>query len=241
MRMRGVSCVIAAAPARWRVRPRRACTVVQPCAADTVLLHAAGSLRGALTEVSKAFEASSGDTVQAKYGPSGLLKDEIAGGAQGRGVRLRQHGASAGAGRRQEERPGRAVRAQPAVRAGAARARGRRREPARAHARPRGQARHLDAEGRPVGRLCLRGVPQGRHGEARRARRAGEEGAAAHRRADERAAAGGPQRLWLARRRGPRRHLPHLLHQRARRRSRKIPASRSWRCRMRSRSAPTTG
>ena len=51
-------------------------------AADTVLLHAAGSLRGALTEVSKAFEASGGDTVQAKYGPSGLLKDEIAGGAR---------------------------------------------------------------------------------------------------------------------------------------------------------------
>ncbi len=51
-------------------------------AADTVLLHAAGSLRAALTEVSKAFEASSGATVQAKYGPSGILKDEIAGGAK---------------------------------------------------------------------------------------------------------------------------------------------------------------
>jgi ABC-type molybdate transport system substrate-binding protein len=51
-------------------------------AADTVLLHAAGSLRGALTEVSKAFEAASGATVQAKYGPSGILKDEIAGGAK---------------------------------------------------------------------------------------------------------------------------------------------------------------
>ena len=50
--------------------------------ADTVLLHAAGSLRGALTEVSKAFEASGGGTVQAKYGPSGLLKDEIVGGAK---------------------------------------------------------------------------------------------------------------------------------------------------------------
>ena len=53
-----------------------------PASADTVLLHAAGSLRGALTEVSKAFEASGGGTVQAKYGPSGLLKDEIAGGAK---------------------------------------------------------------------------------------------------------------------------------------------------------------
>jgi ABC-type molybdate transport system substrate-binding protein len=51
-------------------------------AADTVLLHAAGSLRGALTEVSNAFEKSSGVKVVAKYGPSGLLRDEIAGGAR---------------------------------------------------------------------------------------------------------------------------------------------------------------
>src|SRR5262245_58031861 len=48
--------------------------------AETVLLHAAGSLRGALTEVAKAFEAASGATVQMKYGPSGVLKDGIANG-----------------------------------------------------------------------------------------------------------------------------------------------------------------
>src|SRR5262249_60040111 len=47
-----------------------------------VLLHAAGSLRTALTEVTWAFEAVSGQRVQAKYGPSGTLKDEIAGGAR---------------------------------------------------------------------------------------------------------------------------------------------------------------
>jgi molybdate transport system substrate-binding protein len=51
-------------------------------AADTVLLHAAGSLRGALTEVSAAYEKSTGVKVQAKYGPSGLLRDEIAGGTK---------------------------------------------------------------------------------------------------------------------------------------------------------------
>lgn len=51
-------------------------------AMDSVLLHAAGSLRGALTDVSKAFEAATGIAVAAKYGPSGLLKDEIAGGAK---------------------------------------------------------------------------------------------------------------------------------------------------------------
>jgi len=53
-----------------------------PALAQDVLLHAAGSLRGALTEVAGAFEAASGIKVQAKYGPSGLLRDEIAGGAK---------------------------------------------------------------------------------------------------------------------------------------------------------------
>ena len=49
---------------------------------DIVLLHSAGSLRSALTDVSSAFKAATGTTVQAKFGPSGLLKDEIAGGAK---------------------------------------------------------------------------------------------------------------------------------------------------------------
>ena len=47
-------------------------------AEETVLLHAAGSLRAALTEVAKAFEAAGRGKVQAKFGASGLLKDEIA-------------------------------------------------------------------------------------------------------------------------------------------------------------------
>jgi len=51
-------------------------------ASDIVLLHAAGSLRGALTEVSQAFEKASPLKVQAKFGASGLLKDEIAAGAK---------------------------------------------------------------------------------------------------------------------------------------------------------------
>lgn len=50
--------------------------------AETIQLYAAGSLRGALTNAAKVFEAESGDTVQMKFGPSGLLKDEIAGGAR---------------------------------------------------------------------------------------------------------------------------------------------------------------
>ncbi len=51
-------------------------------AEETVLLHAAGSLRAALTEVAKDFEAAGVGKVQAKFGASGLLKDEIASGAK---------------------------------------------------------------------------------------------------------------------------------------------------------------
>ena len=50
-------------------------------AEETVLLHAAGSLRGALTEVAKGFEAAGHGKVQAKFGPSGLLKNAIVAGA----------------------------------------------------------------------------------------------------------------------------------------------------------------
>lgn len=50
--------------------------------ADEIQLYAAGSLRGALTEIAKAFEAETGDHVTAKFGPSGTLKDEIVKGAK---------------------------------------------------------------------------------------------------------------------------------------------------------------
>ncbi|WP_257195159.1 MULTISPECIES: substrate-binding domain-containing protein [unclassified Bradyrhizobium] len=49
---------------------------------ETVHLYAAGSLRAALSDMAKAFEAESGTAVEAKYGPSGTLKDEIAAGAK---------------------------------------------------------------------------------------------------------------------------------------------------------------
>ena len=50
-------------------------------AAEPVRLHAAGSLRDALTEVARAFDAAPGGvSVEAKFGPSGLLRDAIAGG-----------------------------------------------------------------------------------------------------------------------------------------------------------------
>jgi molybdate transport system substrate-binding protein len=49
-------------------------------AAD-IQLYAAGSLRAALTDVSKAFTVATGHRVQQKFGPSGVLKDEIVAGA----------------------------------------------------------------------------------------------------------------------------------------------------------------
>ena len=50
--------------------------------ADTVTLYAAGSLKGALTDVAKVYEANNGHKVTMTFGPSGLLKKEIADGAK---------------------------------------------------------------------------------------------------------------------------------------------------------------
>ena len=50
--------------------------------ADTVQLYAAGSLKSALTDVAKAFEAKTGNKVEAKYGASGVLRKEITDGAK---------------------------------------------------------------------------------------------------------------------------------------------------------------
>lgn len=47
---------------------------------DIVLLHAAGSLRAALTTVAETFEATTGHTVRATFRPSGTLKEAIAAG-----------------------------------------------------------------------------------------------------------------------------------------------------------------
>jgi molybdate transport system substrate-binding protein len=51
-------------------------------AAETISLYAAGSLKDALTDVAKAYEASSGHKVAMKFGPSGQLKKEIADGGK---------------------------------------------------------------------------------------------------------------------------------------------------------------
>ena len=56
--------------------------MVGPAAAETVQLYGAGSLKGALTDLAKAYETTTGNKIEAKYGPSGMLKNEISGGAK---------------------------------------------------------------------------------------------------------------------------------------------------------------
>lgn len=55
--------------------------ITTPAFADPVRLFAAGSLRAALTDVGAAYEKAAGTKIEAKFGPSGLLRDEIASGA----------------------------------------------------------------------------------------------------------------------------------------------------------------
>jgi ABC-type molybdate transport system substrate-binding protein len=52
-------------------------------AEDSVRLHAAGSLRPALTEVARAYTAAYGAKVQAQFGASGLLRGRLDGGEPG--------------------------------------------------------------------------------------------------------------------------------------------------------------
>ena len=51
-------------------------------AAETITVYAAGSLKSALTDLVESYESATGNTVSAKYGASGLLKDEISKGAK---------------------------------------------------------------------------------------------------------------------------------------------------------------
>ncbi|WP_459936073.1 substrate-binding domain-containing protein [Desulfonatronum parangueonense] len=51
--------------------------VPMPVKAEQVNLYAAGSLRAALSDVAKAFEAATGNSVATEFGPSGLLRQRI--------------------------------------------------------------------------------------------------------------------------------------------------------------------
>lgn len=51
--------------------------IAQPALAQEVRLHAAGSLKAAMTDIADAFETATGATVQRNFGPSGLLRERI--------------------------------------------------------------------------------------------------------------------------------------------------------------------
>ena len=185
-------------------------------ASEAVLLHAAGSLRGALSEISQAFEKSLGLKVQAKFGPSGLLKDEIAAGGKADvfarriwniRMALTKAGKSAPVVLFARNklcalvRPGLAVTSDTLL---------------ERMLDPANQIGNIDPESRSVRRLRLRGLPQSGGRSAECACDAGEEGAATHRRGQQRRGAGRTQSLRLAYCRRPGRYFPGLLHGRAR-------------------------
>ncbi len=49
----------------------------QPALAQEVHLHAAGSLKAAMTDIADAYQAATGATVARSFGPSGLLRERI--------------------------------------------------------------------------------------------------------------------------------------------------------------------
>jgi ABC-type molybdate transport system substrate-binding protein len=91
---------------------------MQAKATDPVQLYAAGSLRAALTEIAAAFEAQASIKVQAKFGPSGTLKDEIARGARADVFASANMEHPQAFARREKERAGYPLCAQPALRPG---------------------------------------------------------------------------------------------------------------------------
>jgi molybdate transport system substrate-binding protein len=68
---------------RWVLSTFLLMLITASARAETIHLYAAGSLRAALTEVARAFEADSSgqDKVETKFGASGLLRERIESGA----------------------------------------------------------------------------------------------------------------------------------------------------------------
>ena len=184
-------------------------------AEETVLLHAAGSLRVALTEVANGFEAAGLGKVQTKFGPSGILKNEIAAGAAAEvfaSANMEHPQALAS-----EKRSGPVVlfarnRLCALVRPGLEVT------PASLLARmldPQMKLGTSTPKADPSGDYAWEVFQRAEKITSRRLRHAREESAAAYRRAVQPARAAGPLGLRRTHRARERRYLPHLLHQRA--------------------------
>ena len=184
--------------------------------ADDVHLYAAGSLRAALTDVGTAFTAKTGHRVVAKFGPSGVLEKEIAGGAKA--------DVFASANMDYPQALNRSNKSGPVLRFA--------RNKLCALVKPGlavDSATLLDHMLDPaikLGTSTPNSDPSGDYAfevfrkadtiTAGRASDTGEQGAQTDGHRRKRRAAGRPPRLWLAHRRRPRRHFPRLLHRRRR-------------------------
>ena len=190
-----------------------------------MLLHAAGSLRAALTEVANAFEAAGLGKVQAKFGASGLLKDEIAAGAKAEvfASANMEHPQALAA----EKRSGPVVlfarnRLCALVRPGL-------------EVTPASLLDRMLDSSVKLGTSTPKADPSGDYAwevfrkaeklKPGRLSHAGEESAAAHRRALQPARAAGPLGLWRTHRARCGRYLPDLLHQCAGRAAREPDAA----------------
>jgi ABC-type molybdate transport system substrate-binding protein len=78
----GLALAAVAAGAVAQELPQRAASAAVSTS-SAVTVHAAGSLRAALTEAARAFEHQSGTQVALNFGASGLLKDKLLGGEPG--------------------------------------------------------------------------------------------------------------------------------------------------------------
>ena len=205
--------------------------------AQSVRLHAAGSLREAFTQIAQRFEQDTGVRVTMTFGARPACR--------GRGeqrLRVREHGASAIARRCRHRRgAGTPLRVRSTVRARRTQARARARSVALRDARPRAETRHLDAARRPCRRLCMAGLREGGRAATGGACGSRSQGTQADRRTRYAATAGRSQHLWVARRARRRGPVPHLLHERGTRAAARFLRCASSRGRPRSRSGPTTG
>ena len=126
-----------------------------------VRLYAAGSLRAVMTELAQAFAASGAPAVSATFGASGLLRERIEKGEPAEVFASADLGNPLALSRAGRARRSRRVRAQQVVRARRPECRRNAGHAARADARSPRQARHVDTQGRSLGRLRVAAVRKG--------------------------------------------------------------------------------
>ena len=187
--------------------------------AETVNLYAAGSLKAALTDVARAFESNKRRRVKVETTFAAIGHSCASASRRGRlhmcsPPPIPATPRSAWPITRLHRRSLSFARNELCALAQRGSARLQRHACSRRMLDPAVRAWHIDAEGRSVGRLCLRAVCQGGGRQARRQGGAGSQGAAAHRRPDLGERAGRPQPVCLGDGQRQGRRVSYLLHQR---------------------------